>query len=168
MLDENLFPLACYFVNAYSHVSSLVSYWLAAYLSWPFCYLLSTVLIILFLCKPLLCWHLYTLSRAETDRLIEIITSRAIDLPNVKRDERNLEFPSREEAKKDMSFFDKRKEPISGKDANSELWTTPTPLAKSIVSCLLSSLFFLLGLSDETCIYMSCLCYSSCRKLLKV
>ncbi|XP_010493129.1 PREDICTED: nuclear pore complex protein NUP1 isoform X1 [Camelina sativa] len=72
-------------------------------------------------------------SQAETDRLIEIISSRAIDLPDVKRDERTLEISLREGAKKNMSFLDKRKEPIGGKDANSELWTTPTPLPKSII-----------------------------------
>jgi len=65
----------------------------------------------------------------------------------------------REGAKKNMSLFDKAKEPIGGKDANSEIWATPTPLAKSIVSCLLSSLF-LLGRSDETSINMNCLGYS--------
>ncbi|EOA22857.1 hypothetical protein CARUB_v10003596mg [Capsella rubella] len=74
-----------------------------------------------------------TFSQAETDRLIEIITSRAIDLPDVKRDERNSEIPLREGAQKNMSFLDKRKEPIGGKDVSSELWTTPTPLAKSII-----------------------------------
>uniref|UniRef100_A0A1J3G961 Nuclear pore complex protein NUP1 n=1 Tax=Noccaea caerulescens TaxID=107243 RepID=A0A1J3G961_NOCCA len=74
-----------------------------------------------------------TFSQAETDRLIEIITSRAIDLPELKRDERNLEMPSREGAKKSVSFFDERKEVTGGKDANSELYATPTPLPKSMV-----------------------------------
>jgi hypothetical protein len=74
-----------------------------------------------------------TFSQAEIDRLIEMISSRAIDLPDVKRDERNLEIPLREGAKKNMSLFDKAKEPIGGKDANSEIWATPTPLAKSII-----------------------------------
>ncbi|KAJ0238675.1 Nucleoporin-like protein [Hirschfeldia incana] len=72
-----------------------------------------------------------TFSREETDRLIEIINSRAIDLPDVSRDER-VEIPLREGAKKNVSFLDKRKEPIGAKDASSELWATPTPLAKSI------------------------------------
>ncbi|CAA0403824.1 unnamed protein product [Arabidopsis thaliana] len=74
-----------------------------------------------------------TFSQAEIDRLIETINSRAVDLPNVKRDEKNLEIPLREGTKKNMSLFDKAKEPIGGKDANSELWATPTPLAKSII-----------------------------------
>ncbi|CAA7059057.1 unnamed protein product [Microthlaspi erraticum] len=74
-----------------------------------------------------------TFSQAETDRLIEIITSRAIDLPDIKRDEKNLEMPSREGAKKSVSFFDERKEVSGGKDANRELWATPTPIAKSMV-----------------------------------
>ncbi|ESQ42041.1 hypothetical protein EUTSA_v10012771mg [Eutrema salsugineum] len=73
-----------------------------------------------------------TFSRSETDRLIEIINSRAIDRPDVTRDER-IEIPLREEAKKDMSFLDKGKEPIGGKDATSEFWATPIPLAKSII-----------------------------------
>ncbi|CAH8285700.1 unnamed protein product [Eruca vesicaria subsp. sativa] len=72
-----------------------------------------------------------TFSQAETDRLIEIINSRAIDLPNVMRDER-VEIPLREGAKKNVSFLDKRKEPVGARDASSELWATPTPLAKPI------------------------------------
>ncbi|RID73743.1 hypothetical protein BRARA_B00873 [Brassica rapa] len=72
-----------------------------------------------------------TFSRAETDRLIEILNSRATDLSDVVRDER-VEIPLREGVKKNMSFLDKRKEPIGAKDASSELWATPTPLAKSI------------------------------------
>lgn len=52
-----------------------------------------------------------------------------------------MEIPLREGVKKNMSFLDKRKQPIGAKDASSELWATPTPLAKSIVSCLLSSVF---------------------------
>ncbi|KAF8047313.1 hypothetical protein N665_3100s0002 [Sinapis alba] len=73
-----------------------------------------------------------TFSRAETDRLIEIINSRAIDLPDVARDER-VEIYPREGAKKNVSFLDKRKEPVGAKDASSELWATPTtPLANSI------------------------------------
>ncbi|CAN6840380.1 hypothetical protein Bca4012_048235 [Brassica carinata] len=72
-----------------------------------------------------------TFSRAETDRLIEILNSRATDLSDVVRDER-VEIPLREGVKKNMSFLDKRKQPIGAKDASSELWSTPTPLAKSI------------------------------------
>ncbi|KAF2600994.1 hypothetical protein F2Q68_00007583 [Brassica cretica] len=72
-----------------------------------------------------------TFSRAETDRLIEILNSRATDLSDVVRDER-VEIPLREGVKKNMSFLDKRKQPIGAKDASSELWATPTPLAKSI------------------------------------
>ncbi|KAL1189145.1 Nuclear pore complex protein NUP1 [Cardamine amara subsp. amara] len=71
-----------------------------------------------------------TFSRAETDRLIEIINSRVSDLPDVKRDESNLEIPLTERAKENMSFVDKRKEPIG---VNSEVWATPVPLAKSII-----------------------------------
>lgn len=58
-------------------------------------------------------------------------------------------MPLREGAKKNVSFFDERKEVTGGKDASSELWATPTPLAKSMVSCLLSSLFFWFRGSDE-------------------
>ncbi|CAN8300785.1 unnamed protein product [Cochlearia groenlandica] len=74
-----------------------------------------------------------TFSQAETNRLIEILTSRAIDIPDAKRGEENLEIPLREGVNKSMSFFDNRKDSIGGKDANSELWATPTPLAKSII-----------------------------------
>ncbi|KFK26264.1 hypothetical protein AALP_AA8G224400 [Arabis alpina] len=73
-----------------------------------------------------------TFSQAETDRLIEIINSRAIDLPDATRDNR-LEMTLGEGAKKNTSFLDKRKDSIGGKDASSELWATPTPHAKSIV-----------------------------------
>ncbi|KAF8113446.1 hypothetical protein N665_0050s0094 [Sinapis alba] len=72
-----------------------------------------------------------TFSRAETDRLIEIINSRAIDLPDVAREE-ILEIPTREGAKKSVSFIDQKKVPVGGKDASSDLWATPTPLAKSV------------------------------------
>ncbi|KAG2300067.1 hypothetical protein Bca52824_036539 [Brassica carinata] len=72
-----------------------------------------------------------TFSRAETDRLIEIINSRAIDLPDVAREE-IMEIPTREGAKKSVSFLDQKKVPVGGKDASSDLWATPTPLAKSV------------------------------------
>lgn len=64
-------------------------------------------------------------------------------------------MPLREGAKKNMSFVDKNKDPIGGKDASRELWATPTPLSKSIVSCLLSSLSFCLDGLMKLAIYMS-------------
>ncbi|KAJ0266436.1 Nucleoporin-like protein [Hirschfeldia incana] len=72
-----------------------------------------------------------TYSRAETDRLIEIINSRAVDLPDVAREE-IVEIPTREGAKKSVSFLDQKQVPVGGKDASSDLWATPTPLAKSV------------------------------------
>uniref|UniRef100_A0A0D3EDV4 CCHC-type domain-containing protein n=3 Tax=Brassica TaxID=3705 RepID=A0A0D3EDV4_BRAOL len=75
--------------------------------------------------------HGKTFSLAETDRLIEIINSRAIDLPDVARED-IMEIPTRERAKKSVSFLDQKEEPSGDKDAGIDLWATPTPLAKSV------------------------------------
>lgn len=49
-----------------------------------------------------------------------------------------MEIPTRERAKKSVSFLDQKEEPSGDKDAGIDLWPTPTPLAKSVVSWLLS------------------------------
>ncbi|CAH8285969.1 unnamed protein product [Eruca vesicaria subsp. sativa] len=72
-----------------------------------------------------------TFSRAETDRLIEIISSRAIDLPQVKREEK-MEIPLREVAKKNVSFLDQKEDTIGDKDASNDIWASPIALAKSV------------------------------------
>ncbi|XP_010535862.1 PREDICTED: nuclear pore complex protein NUP1 [Tarenaya hassleriana] len=72
-------------------------------------------------------------SRDEVDRLLEIISSRAVDLPDAGKEKKNVGMPLDEEAKNFGVSLQMRKETISDKETKNDLWAVSTHLTKPIV-----------------------------------